>query len=122
MGAPSPLVKSIHTLSTVSANAAALFNGNADKSPHSDMKIPHMRNMYEKAGPVFGDHIGPPPLVRSGFGFSHDGSVPSLPTFFSLDVFSLTEKGVRDISAFSVHFPTGTKPGMREGLAPSVTP
>jgi DNA-binding beta-propeller fold protein YncE len=106
-----------------SNDAAALFNGNADKSAHSDLKVPHMRNLYEKAGPRYGDHVAPPPLVRSGFGFAHDGAVPDLTTFFSLDVFNLNEEGVRAIAAFSTHFPTGTRPAVgRQVTLPAGTP
>jgi hypothetical protein len=38
---------------------AALFNGTADKSPHSDLKIPHLRIMWDKPGFVFGPPAGP---------------------------------------------------------------
>ncbi|TDI46724.1 MAG: hypothetical protein E2P01_08225 [Acidobacteria bacterium] len=107
---------------TASATAA-LFNGDADQSPHSDLKVPHLRNMYEKLGPVFGDHVQAPPLVRSGFGFGHDGSFPNLGTFFSINVFTMTAQQVRDVSSFVMHFPTGNKPAMGEQVTlPAGTP
>ena len=102
--------------SPTSPLAAALFNGNADQSPHSDLKVAHLRNMYEKIGPVFGDRVAPPPLARSGTGFAHDGAVPDLGTFFSFSVFSMTAQQVRDVSAFMAHFPTGTRPAVGRHL------
>jgi len=99
-----------------SSDAAALFNGDADQAPHSDLKIAHMRNMYEKRGPVFGDHVGPDPEAISGVGFAHDGTVPDLGTFFSNSVFTLNAQAVRDVSAFSMHFPTGTRPAVGQNL------
>ena len=95
-----------------SSQAAALFNGNADQAPHNDLKVAHMRNMYEKFGPVFGDHVATPPDSKSGFGYTHSGAIPDLGTFFSFSVFTVTAQEVRDISAFSAHFPTGTKPSV----------
>jgi DNA-binding beta-propeller fold protein YncE len=106
-----------------SPSAAALFNGNADQSPHSDLKVPHLRNMYEKIGPLFGDHVAPPPLARSGTGFVHDGSVPDTGTFLSFSVFTLTAQQVRDLAAFLAHFPTGTRPAVgRQVTVPQGTP
>ncbi|MGH9869227.1 MAG: YncE family protein [Candidatus Polarisedimenticolia bacterium] len=96
---------------------AGLFNGTADGSPHSDLKVAHMRNMYEKFGPRFASHTNPgdPAATnqqKSGFGFTHDGSVPDLLTFFSASVFSLTAQQVRDVAMFSLFFPTGMRPGV----------
>jgi YVTN family beta-propeller protein len=97
-------------------DAAPLFHGGNDKINHFDVKIPHLRNMYQKQGPTFGPPGGPAPDSKSGFGYAHDGSVPDLNTFFSLDVFLFTAnnsaKQVRDISAFMLHFPTGTRPAV----------
>jgi DNA-binding beta-propeller fold protein YncE/mono/diheme cytochrome c family protein len=95
---------------TVAPDAAALFNGNADQSPHSDLKVPHLRNIVDKPGFLFGPAGGPFPEVKAGVGFAHDGAVPNLPTFFSFSVFTLAAADVRDVSAFSLAFPTGTKP------------
>ena len=94
-----------------SSDAAALFNGAADGSNHSDLKIPHVRNMHEKIGPVFGTTAAPA-LARSGFGYIHDGSIPDLGSFFSASVFTVTASEVRDISAFMAHFPSGTQPAV----------
>ncbi|HKQ61991.1 MAG TPA: hypothetical protein VJS92_11925 [Candidatus Polarisedimenticolaceae bacterium] len=107
---------------------AALFNGNADQSRHSDLKVPHLRNMYEKFGPRFGDGVSPPPLAKSGFGFVHDGTVPDLATFLSINVFNMTAQQVRDVSTFLMFFPTGTRPATGQmvtlpaGTPPTGTP
>jgi len=109
---------------------AALFNGNLDGSPHSDLKIPHLRNQYEKFGPRFADPANgdPPADQKSGFGLVHDGSIPDQNTFLSLGVFNLTPDDVRNISAFTMMFPTGTRPAVGRnltvppGAAPTGTP
>ena len=95
-----------------SPNAAALFNGNADQSPHSDLKIAHLRNMWDKPGFVFGPPGGPYPLVKTGFGIAHDGSIPNLFTFLSFSVFTVNATDAKDIASFNLHFPTGTKPAV----------
>ena len=94
-------------------DATALFNGTADGSRHSDLEIPHLRNMYVKFGPRFG---GPgtlnPPESKTGFGFIHDGAVPDLGTFLSSSVFTLNAAQVRDIATFLFMFPTGLRPSV----------
>ncbi|HKY32567.1 MAG TPA: YncE family protein [Candidatus Polarisedimenticolia bacterium] len=112
-----------------SAARAALFNGDADGSPHSDLKVPHLRNMYEKFGPLFDAPGASPPAGRkNGFGFIHDGSIPDLATFLSASVFNMTAQQVRDVAMFMLHFPTGTRPSVGRhvtvppGPAPTSTP
>jgi len=95
-----------------SPETAALFNGNADQSPHSDMKIAHLRNMWDKQGFVFGPAGGPFPDVKAGFGLVHDGAIPNLFTFLSFNVFNLNATDLRDIASFVQHFPTGTRPAV----------
>jgi len=97
------------------STATALFNGNADGSPHSDLEVPHLRNMYEKFGPTFGS-FGSEPDRRSGFGFIHDGSIPDMGTFLSAAVFNLNASQAADISAFMFHWPTATKPAVGQHL------
>jgi DNA-binding beta-propeller fold protein YncE len=122
-GAAGGTLGGVTPTSPTSVGAAALFNGNADQSPHSDLKVPHLRNMYEKIGPVFGDRVQPPPLARSGTGFVHDGSVPDLGTFLSFSVFTVSAQQVRDLAAFTAHFPTGTRPAVGRLLTvPAGTP
>jgi DNA-binding beta-propeller fold protein YncE/mono/diheme cytochrome c family protein len=102
-----------------SAARTALFNGNADGSPHSDLEVPHTRNMYEKFGPRFGSHTNPgdPPAdQKTGFGYTHDGSIPDLGTFLSAGVFTVTPQQVRDLTMFMVHFPTEIKPSVGREL------
>ncbi|HYS06870.1 MAG TPA: hypothetical protein VEW47_16940 [Candidatus Dormibacteraeota bacterium] len=108
---------------------AGLFNGNADGVPHSDLKVPHTRNLYEKFGPRFGPPgTSTPPDSKTGFGFIHDGSIPDLGTFLSAQVFTLTAPQVRDLTLFLMHFPTGIKPSVGKnltvpaGLPPTGTP
>jgi hypothetical protein len=80
---------------------------------HFDIEVPHLRNLYEKLGPVFGNHVGTPPQSSStGFGFTHDGAIPNLPVLLSTSKFALTAQEARDISAFLLHFPTGTRPAV----------
>ena len=98
---------------------AALFNGNADKSPHSDIKVPHTRNMYQKIGPHFGligSTTDPPADQKRGFGYTHDGSVPDLGTFLSFNVFTLTAQQAKDLTYFLFHFPTGVKPAVGQNV------
>ena len=108
------------------AARTALFNGDADLSPHSDLEVPHTRNMYEKRGPRFGSFtnaLDPPADQKSGFGFIHDGSIPDLGTFLSASVFSLTAQQVRDIALFMLHFPTENRPAVGRNLTlPPGTP
>ena len=101
---------------TTAPDAAALFNGNADLSPHSDLKIPHLRNLVDRTGFLFGPAAGPFPDVKSGFAFIHDGAVPNLPTFLSFSVINLTATDVKDVSAFMLAFPTGVKPAVGASL------
>jgi YVTN family beta-propeller protein len=97
--------------------ATALFNGTADGSRHSDLEIPHLRNMYPKFGPVFGPPgTLSPPASKSGFGFVHDGSIPDMGTFLSANVFNLNANQVRDISIFMFLFPSGTRPAVGKQL------
>ena len=96
-----------------SQNAAALFNGMADQSPHSDLKIAHLRNIWDKPGFVFGPAGGPYPDVKTGFGLVHDGAIPNISTFLSFSVFNFASvTDLRDIASFVLHFPTDTKPAV----------
>ena len=110
-----------------SSSAAALFFGDADQSDHNDLKIPHLRNIYDKPGPVPATGGGAPPDTKSGFGLTHDGSSPDMLRFLSLNVFSLSASNqaqqVRDLSAFVFHFPTSIRPSVgRQATLPQGPP
>ena len=80
---------------------------------HFDIEVPHLRNLYEKLGPRFGNGIGTPPSSSStGFGFTHDGSIPNVTALLSTSKFVLTAPEVRDIAAFLLNFPTETRPAV----------
>ncbi len=88
---------------------AGLLRGLRVQSVHSDMKVPQLRNMYTKYGPLIGTP-GAPALSKSGFGFGHDGAVPDLATFFAAGPFSVNAGQIRDVSTFILYWPTGMKP------------
>jgi mono/diheme cytochrome c family protein len=94
---------------------AAVFNGNADQSPHSDVKIAHLRNMVDKPGLFFGTQANPYD-VKAGFGFGHDGSIPNILTFLSINVFNLTAADALDLTGMLLHFPTELKPAVGRNL------
>jgi hypothetical protein len=116
-GAAGGMLGGVPPAQPTSATAAALFNGDADGSPHSDLKVPHLRNMYEKFGPVLaapGDSSMPETVASVGY--VHDGGIPDLFRFLSADVFELDPanqaREVRDLVSFMFHFPTGMKPAV----------
>jgi len=90
------------------------------------MKIPHLRNMYQKVG-MFGmptpdsGLIGgafegdPSPYGNKGdqirgFGFSHDGSIDTTFRFTSAGVFSLSDAEQADMEALMMAFPSDLAP------------
>jgi DNA-binding beta-propeller fold protein YncE len=95
---------------------AGLLNGQADKIVHNDMKVPHLRNLYQKFGPTFGTSANPTDS-KSGFGLIHDGSMPDLVTFLSQTLFAVTAQNARDLQMFLLFFPTGTKPAVGKELS-----
>ncbi len=101
-----------------------------------DMKVPHLRNLYQKIG-MFGTAVprverntGLLPIFQAtptphqgnqirGFGFLHDGSIPSLFDFFRFLVFTFLDQPgrsgnqkVRELEAFLLTFPTGLAPAV----------
>ncbi len=77
-----------------------------------DMKVPQLRNMYEKTG------FDRRALGGSdrGFGFTHDGSSDTLASFLALPVFNFGpgpngQQNRRDVEAFVLSFGTGTHAG-----------
>jgi hypothetical protein len=79
-----------------------------------DMKIPHLRNMYQKVGmfarntqvpgtPHLGDQI-------RGFGYDHSGAAGTLAVFLSESVFTLTAAQRAQIEQFVLAFPSDLAP------------
>src|SRR6185295_18748854 len=64
---------------------------------------------YEKFGPRYGTAASSTDQ-KSGFGLTHDGAVPEMNSFLSIGVFNLSADDVKNISAFTMMFPTGTRP------------
>jgi len=73
-----------------------------------DIKVPQLRNMYEKIGLTQG-----PGQKKRGYGFVHDGGIATLFDFLRLPVFNFGANGDplrRDVEAFLLAFDTGTAP------------
>lgn len=72
-----------------------------DGSTNISMKVPHLRNMYEKVGFEMTQ-----PDNLAGFGFSHDGAIDSLSRFLSEPAFDLlsSDQQVADLVAFMLAF------------------
>ncbi len=117
----------VQPMEPTAPEASGMFNGNdADfTSNHNDLLIPHLRNIYEKSGPIFGDTANPTD-AKTGFGLIHDGSVPNMLTFLSGRKFgfdSALPQDARDIAAFQNYFPTEHKPSVGQVLTvPQGTP
>lgn len=80
-----------------------------DGSTQRSLKIPHLRNLYDRVGTEMTQTSS-----RAGFGFLHDGSVDSIARFLSEPVFSFTsDQQIADMVAFMMAFsgsdlPTGS--------------
>ncbi len=112
-----------------SLDAAALFDGNFNASPHSDVKIAHLRNLYEKTGPAIQKPGEPdPPDAKAAVGYLHEGNMPSLYHYLSDEIFNLSAQDgasqVRDMAAYLFSFSTETKPAVGRQLTvpPGVPP
>jgi len=95
-----------HTMPT--GGTSSIISGNLLAEPQA-MKVPHLRNMLEKTG--FESLTAT--ANNRGFGFTHDGAVPTLFDFFKLTVFNFAagaagDQQRRDVSAFMLSFDTGT--------------
>ncbi len=86
------------------------INGPADGGNQA-LKVPQLRNMYEKTGyallPLA--MIPAPAFTRNGFGFIHDGAVDTLFSFVSAPVFTFGTDTTAKINMvdFMNQFPTG---------------
>ncbi len=89
-----------------------------DGSSQKALKVPHLRNLFEKAGFELGQQRS-----RSGFGFLHDGSVDSLTQFISLVTFDTnSNQEVADLVSLLLCFSgSGFGPGP-DALEPPGTP
>ncbi len=91
-----------------------------DGTTNVSVKIPHLRNAYEKVG-----FDATRVASRAGFGFLHDGSVDSLERFVSEPVFVVTsDQQVADLVAFLLCFsgsdlPTGSLANVLELPGPA---
>lgn len=80
-----------------------------DGSTQTSIKIPHLRNLYDRVG-----FETTQTSSRAGFGFLHDGSVDSLARFLSEPVFTFSnDQEIADMVAFMMAFsgsdlPTGS--------------
>ncbi|TFG95451.1 MAG: hypothetical protein E4H11_05040, partial [Myxococcales bacterium] len=69
-------------------------------------KVAHLRNMYTKVGMFVGGS-----QIR-GFGFLHDGAVPTLKLFLTAAVFTLSGTQEKELEQFMLAFDTGHKPAV----------
>jgi len=79
-------------------------------TPAEPMKVPHLRNLYQKIG-MFGSSVADGAIAESagpqvrGFGFGHSGDQATLFHFLSFPLFLLTDDQQADIEAFLLAFP-----------------
>ncbi|MEY4672596.1 MAG: hypothetical protein RL148_380 [Planctomycetota bacterium] len=84
----------------------AIVEGPQTLEEPQHMKVPQLRNMYRKTG---FNRTGAP--QKSGFGFTHDGSLDTLTSFFAQPVFDPWPAATKDdIVTFLRSFDTGTGP------------
>src|SRR5262249_45107745 len=88
------------TLGHFGADGESSFEGETQ-----EFNIPHLRNAYQKVG-MFGSSGN---QIR-GFGYLHDGSVPTVFNFLGAGVFDLTNTEQRNLEAFVHSFPTTFAP------------
>jgi sugar lactone lactonase YvrE len=79
-------------------------------------KVPHLRNAYAKIGmfSAAGNQV-------RGFGFLHDGSVPTLKIFLGAGVFNLTATEENNLEQFGLAFETDVAPvvGQQVTISPA---
>jgi hypothetical protein len=87
------------------------------------MKIPHLRNLYQKVGMFRGDGAAAGPQVR-GFGFTHDGGADTVFHFLGGRPFTLAESERRQLEAFLLAYDSNLAPVVGQqvtGLGPEAT-
>ena len=71
-----------------------------DGSTNVSIKIPHLRNLYERTGFAMTETSN-----RAGFGYLHDGSIDTISQFLSEPVFNVTsDQQVADLVAFMLSY------------------
>lgn len=85
-----------------------------------EFKIAHLRNLYQKVGmfglppAVAGSGLQPTGFLGDqvrGFGFLHDGGIPTVFDFVSANIFAnLSDSEQRDLEQFLLAFDTGLRP------------
>jgi len=81
-------------------NEHHLMITSADGSTNRSIKVPHLRNQYEKVG-----FDTTQMLNTAGFGFLHDGSVDSIVRFLTVDAFDVvSDQEVAHLTAFMLAF------------------
>jgi len=78
-------------------------------SASQDIKMPHLRNQYQKL-----DFNTNGPSI-AGFGFNHDGTIPTEQAFFSQNLFPAIQNNTtvkNNLTAFMLSFDTGTAPAV----------
>jgi YVTN family beta-propeller protein len=71
-----------------------------DGSTNVSIKIPQLRNLYERTGFTVGETSN-----RAGFGYLHDGSIDTLAQFVSEPVFNVTsDQDVADLAALMLAY------------------
>jgi hypothetical protein len=94
-----------HPSGTTGAIMAAEMNGGGAVNGTQSIKIPQLRNLYEKTG---FDRASP--ANNRGFGFLHDGATDTLLDF--LGNFPFKQKKMLDLEAFLLCFATDTHAGI----------
>jgi hypothetical protein len=99
-----------HTANPGTGTNKLIIPGSLTQEPQ-DMKVPHLRNMYQKIN--FTNTAGAQSI--GGFGFIHDGSFATLNDFLSQPVFQSFATDTirkRNLAAFMLCFDTGTAPAV----------
>lgn len=90
---------------TTGANHLMLVS--IDGSTNITLKVPHLRNMYDKVGLDFTNITS-----RAGFGYTPDGSVDSIERFVSEAAFNVqSDQEVANLTAFMLAFAGSDLPG-----------
>jgi DNA-binding beta-propeller fold protein YncE len=89
-----------------------------------EFKIAHLRNAYQKVG-MFGlpngvlNGTGNLGNQVRGFGYLHDGSIPTVQAFLSAPVFNLTTTQRNNLQDFVLAFDSGLKPAVGQQVSAS---